>query len=41
MSLGDVPADYGVTLEEQERRPILRNDEALSHVATLYGLTIF
>jgi hypothetical protein len=30
-----------VTLEEQERRPILRNDEALSHVATLYGLTIF
>ena len=28
-------------LVEQERRPILRHDEALSHVAALYGLTVF
>ena len=28
-------------LVEQERRPILRHDEALSHVAGLYGLTVF
>jgi hypothetical protein len=30
-----------VLLEEQERRPILRDDEALSRVAELYGLTVF
>jgi hypothetical protein len=30
-----------VVLEEQERRPILRDDEALSRVADLYGLTVF
>jgi hypothetical protein len=30
-----------VTLDEQELRPILRHDEALSRVAGLYGLTIF
>jgi hypothetical protein len=30
-----------VALDEQERRPILRHDEALSRIADLYGLTIF
>lgn len=30
-----------VGLEEQERRPILSNDEALLQVAELYGLTVF
>jgi hypothetical protein len=30
-----------VALDEQERRPILRNDEALLRVAELYGLTVF
>jgi hypothetical protein len=30
-----------VSLTEQERRPILRHDEALSRVASLYGLTVF
>jgi hypothetical protein len=30
-----------VALTEQERRPILRHDEALSRVASLYGLTVF
>ncbi len=30
-----------VALIEQELRPILRHDEALSRVASLYGLTVF
>jgi hypothetical protein len=30
-----------VPLEEQERRPIQRDDEALGRIASLYGLTIF
>jgi RES domain-containing protein len=30
-----------VALEEQERRPILRDDDALSRVADLYGLRVF
>lgn len=37
--LGELLAFYGYT--EQERRPILRHDEALSRVASLYGLTVF
>jgi hypothetical protein len=30
-----------VSLNEQERRPITRNDHALTSIAELYGLTIF
>ncbi|MGA2163939.1 MAG: hypothetical protein ABSH36_05670, partial [Solirubrobacteraceae bacterium] len=30
-----------VALDEQERRPIPRNDEALLRIAELYGLTVF
>ncbi len=30
-----------VALDEQERRPIARDDEALAHIANLYGLTLF
>ncbi len=30
-----------VTLDEQERRPIPRDDEALLRIADLYGLTVF
>jgi hypothetical protein len=30
-----------VALNEQERRPIPRDEEALSRIAGLYGLTVF
>ncbi len=30
-----------VALEEQERRPIARDDQALTNIADLYGLTVF
>jgi hypothetical protein len=30
-----------VALDEQERRPITRDDQALTRIAELYGLTVF
>jgi hypothetical protein len=30
-----------VALEEQERRPVRHDDQALSRIASLYGLTVF